>query len=135
MTTLLDSLNVSASGLAAQRTRLNATASNIANVNTTRTEEGGPYRRQDPVFRSYMEARGVAGVEVAEIQEDQADPRLVFDPGHPDADQAGYVAMPNINLVEEMVNMISSQRGYDANATSIDTARKMARSAIELATS
>ena len=75
---------------------------------------------------------GVAGVQVVEVAEDQAPPRMVYDPGHPDANDEGYVAMPNVNLVEEMVNMITAQRAYDANATAIDVTKKMARSAIAI---
>lgn len=132
MSTLMSALQVSASGLAAQRTRLNATASNIANVHTTRGPNGGPYQRQDPIFQTVLMEQGVAGVNVAAVQQDQAPPRLVFDPGHPDANPEGYVAMPNVNLVEEMVNMISAQRSYEANASSIEATRNMARSALDI---
>lgn len=129
---LMTAMQVSASGLSAQRTRLDATSSNIANLQTTRGPDGGPYRRMDPVFSTVAMGDGVAGVEVVEVAQDQAPPRMVFDPGHPDANDEGYVAMPNINLVEEMVNMITAQRAYDANATAIDVTKKMARSAIAI---
>ncbi len=132
MSTLFGALQVSASGLSAQRTRLDATASNIANIQTTRGPDGGPFRRLDPVFSSVNMGEGVSGVAVTEVAQDQADPRLVYDPGHPDANDEGYVAMPNINLVEEMVNMVTAQRAYDANASAIDVAKKMARSAIAI---
>ncbi len=135
MSTLLHALGASASGLSAQRSRLDATASNIANVHTTRGPDGGPYRRQDPVFETLIGKGGLSGVRVAEIAEDQTPARQVFDPGHPDANPEGYVAMPNINLVEEMVNMVSAQRAYEANASSIDATRKMARSALQLLSS
>jgi flagellar basal-body rod protein FlgC len=135
MSTLMSALKVSASGLAAQRARVNATASNIANVHTTRGPDGGPYRRQDPVFETVFQGRGIAGVRVAQIQQDQAPPRQVYDPGHPDANPEGYVGMPNVNLVEEIVNMISAQRSYDANASSIEATRKMARSALGILSS
>lgn len=133
MSSLLNALSVSASGLSAQRTRLNATASNIANVQTTRTPEGGPYKRLDAVFRTVDAGDGVAGVRVDEVREDQEAPRLAYDPGHPDANPEGYVAMPNVNLVEEMVNMITAQRAYEANASAVDVTKKMARSAIGIA--
>lgn len=129
---LMTAMQVSASGLSAQRTRLDATSSNIANLQTTRGPDGGPYRRMDPVFSTVAMGDGVAGVQVVEVAEDQAPPRMVYDPGHPDANDEGYVAMPNVNLVEEMVNMITAQRAYDANATAIDVTKKMARSAIAI---
>jgi flagellar basal-body rod protein FlgC len=135
MSSLLQALNVSASGLAAQRTRLNATASNVANVQSTRGPDGGPYQRLDVVFRSVDVGDGVAGVRVDEIRRDEAEPQTVYDPGHPDADGEGYVAMPNVNLVEEMVNMITAQRAYEANASAIDVAKNMARAAISIAES
>jgi flagellar basal-body rod protein FlgC len=133
MSTLLNALGVSASGLSAQRTRLNATASNIANVQTTRGADGGPYKRLDAVFRTVDGGDGVSGVVVDEVREDQEAPRLAYDPGHPDANGEGYVAMPNVNLVEEMVNMITAQRAYEANASAVDVTKKMARSAIGIA--
>jgi flagellar basal-body rod protein FlgC len=135
MSSLLQALNVSASGLAAQRTRLNATASNVANVQTTRGPDGGPYQRLDVVFRSVDAGDGVAGVRVDEVRRDEAEPRTVYDPGHPDSDGEGYVAMPNVNLVEEMVNMITAQRAYEANASAVDVAKNMARAAISIAES
>ncbi len=132
MSNLFTALRVGAQGMTAQRTRLNTTASNIANVQTTRTEEGGPYKRQDPIFQTVGIDKGVDGVRVDQVIEDQAEPRLVYDPGHPDSNADGYVAMPNVNLVEEMVNMITAQRAYDANASTIDTVKKMAKSALAI---
>ncbi len=132
MSTLMSTLQVSAAGLTAQRTRLDTTASNIANIQTTRGPDGGPYKRQDPVFEAVELGQGATMVRVSGIEADQSPPRLVYDPVHPDANPEGYVAMPNINLVEEMVNMITAQRAYEANAASIDTTRKMARSAIAI---
>jgi flagellar basal-body rod protein FlgC len=132
MSGLLNSLSVSASGLTAQRTRLDVTSSNIANIQTTRGPDGGPYKRMDPVFASVDLGGGVAGVEVEAVEADQSAPRQVFDPAHPDANEDGYVAMPNINLVEEMVNMITAQRAYEANASAIDITKKMAHSAISI---
>ena len=135
MSSIMQALGVSASGLAAQRTRLNATASNVANVQTTRGPDGGPYQRLDVVFETVNAGEGVAGVQVAEVRPDEAEPRQVYDPGHPDADVNGYVGMPNVNLVEEMVNMITAQRAYEANASAVDVAKNMARSAISIAES
>jgi flagellar basal-body rod protein FlgC len=129
-----NSMEVSASGLSAQRTRMNVASSNLANVSTTRTADGGPYKRRDVV----LEARpgdpgtGIAGVEVADIQQDQAPPRMEYDPGHPDADAKGYVAYPNVNMVEEMVDMITASRAYEAGITALDTAVSLAERAISI---
>jgi flagellar basal-body rod protein FlgC len=140
----LDALNTSASGLSAQRLRMNLISSNLANVNTTRTEQGGPYKRKDAVFAatpqrpSFEEALsrqlGPQNVEVqvTEIRDDLRAPITKFDPGHPDADEEGYVALPNINVVEEMVNMISASRSYEANVTAIRATKEMAADAMEI---
>lgn len=126
---------VAASGLSAERTRMNTIASNLANARTTRTEQGGPYRRLDPVFQA-VPLRGAAGpspatlVRVAGVRQDARDPQSVYEPGHPDADASGYVKYPNVNVVEEMVNMITASRAYEAGVTSIETVKGMARSAL-----
>jgi flagellar basal-body rod protein FlgC len=138
------SMEVSASGLAVQRIRMNVAASNLANVSTTQGEDGGPYKRRDVVVRSqevqvdlpghlsggFSEA--VRAVEVAAIQEDQGDPRWEYDPGHPDADVDGYVAYPNINAIEEMVDMITASRAYEAGVTALSTAVTMAERALSI---
>ena len=140
----LDALHTSASGLSAQRLRMNLISSNLANVNTTRTEDGGPYRRKDavfeakasqPDFRQELEKRldeANVGVEVTEIRDDERPPILKFDPTHPDADGEGFVALPNINVVEEMVNMISATRSYEANVTAIRATKEMASDALDI---
>ncbi|MEL6178060.1 MAG: flagellar basal body rod protein FlgC [Myxococcota bacterium] len=133
MSNLFTAFRVSASGMSAQRARINATSSNIANMQTTRSENGGAYQRMDPVFRTVEMGDDVYGVEVTEVARDQSPPRRVFDPGHPDADPEGYVEMPNINLVEEMVNMITAQRAYEANTSVVDSTKKMARAALSMA--
>lgn len=126
-------IDVSASGLSAQRRRLDAIAENIANAETTRTESGGPYRRRQVVFEEVATRElGRQGVRVSAVQEDPRSPHLVYRPGHPDADANGYVAMPNVNLVEEMVDMISATRSYEANATALNATKAMARKALEL---
>lgn len=125
-----DAMMISSSALTAQRTRMNLIASNLANANTTRTPEGGPYKRKDAVFAAMpLEKNDFAsvldrkmqpeakGVEVMEIMEDHNPPRLQYDPSHPDANQQGYVAYPNINVIEEMADMISATRSYEANMT------------------
>lgn len=138
------SMRVSASGLEAQTKRMNTISSNIANAETTRTEEGGPYKRKDPLFAATTERESfgeilenkmdehVQGVQVQEVVEDQRPPRMVYNPGHPDADENGYVAMPNVNTVEEMANMISAQRSYEANVTAMNAAKSMAAKALEI---
>ena len=128
---------------------MNLISANLANVNTTRTEAGGPYRRKDPVFvarvpsqsRSHAESfrellvnrrKELKEVAVVEIVEDSRPPIKKYDPMHPDADSNGYVSMPNINLMEEMVNMISATRSYEASVTAIQSAKDMALKALEI---
>lgn len=144
-TSIFKSMDVLSSGLAAQRLRMNLTSQNLANAQTTRTAEGGPYRRKDPVFAA-VSAGGsnpAAGsgdfegslqkVAVAGIAEDQRPFPLVHDPSHPDADpDTGMVAMPNVNVVEEMINMITSSRSYEANVTAYEALKQMANKAMEI---
>ena len=135
-------MDISASALAAERTRMNLISSNLANVNSTRTAEGGPYRRRDAVFTatpapgSFGAALGKAAdarrVEVSQIVEDPNPPRLQYEPTHPDADPRGYVAYPNINVVEEMADMITATRSYEANVTAAQAAKSMALKTLEL---
>ncbi len=138
------SMRVSASGLEAQQRRMNTISSNIANAETTRTEEGGPYKRKDAVMTATTDKESfgeilkdqldqqVQGVLVDEVHEDTAPPRMVYNPNHPDANDEGYVAMPNVNTVEEMANMISAQRSYEANVTAMNAAKAMAAKALEI---
>ncbi len=131
------SLEISASGLSAQRQRMDAIANNIANANTTRTAAGTPYRRQQIAFAARADPNTIdsttpMGVEAPQISEDASPPRLVYDPGHPDADPQGYVAMPNVNIVTEMVDMISATRAYEANVTAMNAAKAMSAKALEL---
>jgi flagellar basal-body rod protein FlgC len=137
-------MNVSSSALAAERTRMNLISSNLANANASRTPEGGPYKRKDAVFAATPSesafsrsldgatSRQVRKVEVSEIVEDQNPPRLQYDPGHPDANPQGYVAMPNVNVVEEMADMISATRAYEANVTAVQAAKSMAMKTLEI---
>jgi flagellar basal-body rod protein FlgC len=129
------------SGMSAQRTRLNVTSSNLANANTTKTDEGGPYRRRDPVFRAIdmpdvNASEPISGalqtVAVTEIAPDNTPLPIVYNPGHPDADAEGYVTMPNVNVVEEMVNMTTSARSFEANATAFATLKQMMARAIDM---
>src|SRR5215212_1138512 len=118
-------LRVSGSGLSAERTRVNLASSNLANAETTRGPDGQPYKRLDPVFQAVaMEGNGAApgaespmGVEVSQVVADQTPGKRVYSPGHPDADADGFVTFPNVNPVNEVVNLLSASRGYAANAT------------------
>jgi len=124
-------MEVSASGLSAERTRMNVAASNLANVQTAQSADGaGPYKRRDVVMQSVSVDGAIHGVEVSQITQDSAPPRLEYDPGHPQADAKGYVAYPNINPVEEMVDMITASRAYEAGITSMQTAVSMAERAL-----
>lgn len=127
---------ISGSGLTAQRLRLDLVANNLANVHTTRTPAGGPYRRQVPVFAQRLEAArngfNGAGVVVSQILEDQSPPQLVFNPSHPDADEQGYVRFPAISVANEMVDMIAATRAYEANATVFEAAKNMAQKALDI---
>lgn len=141
------SIEVSASGLSAERLAMDTIANNIANVNTTRTAEGGPFKRQLVVYAQKLEptsaaagatddssdpARSSAGVEVAGIVDDQSPDRLVYDPGHPDADGNGYVHMPNVDVVKEMVDMMAASRAYEANVTAIQESRSIGTATLGL---
>jgi flagellar basal-body rod protein FlgC len=131
-------MEVSASGLSAERTRMNVAASNLANAQTTQSAGGGPYKRRDVALQSVDVpgapgtpfAQAVKGVAVSQISQDAAPPRLEYDPGHPQANAQGYVAYPNVNPVEEMVDMITASRAYEAGITSMTTAVNMAERAL-----
>lgn len=136
-----NSLDISASGLTAQRLRLDTISNNIANANTTRTEEGGPFQRERVVFQernttgsfsNYLDQQKPAGVKVVEIEKDTAPFKALYDPTHPDADPSGYVMLPNVNIVTEMVDMISATRSYEANVTAINSAKSMMSKALEI---
>jgi flagellar basal-body rod protein FlgC len=118
-------LKISATALQAQKVRLNAIASNIANSGSTSTPEGGPYKRKDVVFKTYLYDKDAAGVDVPQVVEDKGPFRTVFDPTHPDADKNGYVQYPNINVLTEMVNLMTAQRSYEANLTMITSYKEM----------
>ncbi|MHB1400241.1 MAG: flagellar basal body rod protein FlgC [Trichloromonadaceae bacterium] len=142
MADIFTTMKISSSAMAAQRTRLNVISANVANVETTRTPEGGPYRRQEVVFRTAQEGfasnleralrDSVQGVEVAEVRASDEPPRQIYDPGHPDADGQGMVAMPNVDILEEMVDMMTAAKAYEANVTVIKSAKRMALKALEI---
>lgn len=143
---LFSSIEIAATGLTAQRLRLDVIANNIANVNTTRTPQGGPYRRQQLVFMPRGGYRFIIpllpqeippemigkGVRVVALREDPSPLRMEYDPDHPDANAEGYVAYPNVNIVTEMVDMISATRAYEANVAVIQSAKSMATKALEI---
>ncbi|MFB3816377.1 MAG: flagellar basal body rod protein FlgC [Candidatus Methylomirabilales bacterium] len=134
----ISALEISGSGLAAQRARMNVLAENLANVETTRTAEGGPYRRKLVVFGAAEEAFGQAleaargGVTVVGVRESDEPARRVHLPAHPDADADGYVLMPNVNPMLEMVDLLAATRAYEANVTAVQAAKSMAAKALEI---
>lgn len=141
---IFNAMNVSASGMTAQRTRMDIISQNIANVNTTRDENGEVYRRQtvvfsensnapfDRVLSNRLETYKANGVKITAIVEDTTEGSMVYDPSHPDADENGYVMMPNVNTVTEMTNLIDASRSYEANATAFNAAKSMAMKGLEL---
>lgn len=144
---LFNSFNISASALTAQRLRMDVISQNIANVNTTRTEDGTPYRRKTVVFQEKESEKSFSqylseqsrsrfltggGVRVTQITEDLTPFKEVYDPSHPDADENGIVRMPNVEIVTEMVNMISATRAYEANITALNASKSMAAKALEI---
>lgn len=123
------SFDISASALTAERLRLSVIATNIANAETTRTPQGGPYRRKEVVFVP----REDGGVEVAAIQEDTTTPpRMVYDPGHPDANGDGFVAYPNVSVVNEMVDLLAATRAYEANVAALNATKSMLTSSLNI---
>lgn len=139
---VFSALEIAASGLSAERGRMNAIAGNLANARTTRTEAGGPYKRIDPVFVARPLAgtafdpvlRQVAKVEIGTMTTDTKPGQLEYDPGHPDANADGYVEYPNVNVVTEMVNLMTASRAYEAGVTSIESIKAMARAALKIGT-
>jgi flagellar basal-body rod protein FlgC len=142
---MFDAMEISASGLTAERLRMDVTAQNLANAQTTRGADGQPYRRKEVVLAERQEQGSFgaalsgamndgkpAGVEVAAIAEDQTPLKQVYDPSHPDADANGYVQMPNVDTVAEMVDLISAQRAYEANVTAMQAAKQMFSKTLEL---
>ena len=149
---MFDALNVSATGLTAERLRMDVTAENLANAQTTRGADGQPYRRKEVVLAEVQNggfgsqlAKAIGagsgigspptqpgGVEVAGITQDQTPGKLVYDPGHPDADAKGYVRMPNVDTVAEMVDLISASRAYEANVTAMNSAKQMFSKTLDL---
>jgi flagellar basal-body rod protein FlgC len=141
---LFSLLSVSASGMSAQRTRAELIIQNLANSETTRTPEGGPYRRQDVIFQSAAQTSpfsalfqtelgdGVNGVDIAEVIQDPSEGEKRYQPGHPDADQEGYVTYPNVNPAEDMVDLLGAQRGFEGNVAAMSAIKDMIQHSIDL---
>lgn len=141
---LLDALRIGSTGLTAQRIRMNVISSNLANANSTWTEDGGPYRKKNVVmgassFGDMLDraagdplAQKIAGVKVVGVETDNSPLVSKYNPKHPDADANGYVQMPNVNLIEEMVEMLNAARSYEANVTALNTTKEMALKALEI---
>lgn len=138
---------ISGAGMAAQRERMSVISGNLANTETTRTPEGGPYRRRDIIFQAipanddfadllsesfFDRPEGLLSVEVAGIRQSSRAPRQIFDPNHPDANAAGYVSLPDINVIEEMVDLMSAVRSYEANLTAYNTTKGLVRRLLEI---
>ena len=140
---LFKAMGISASGLQAQRVMVNVISTNLANVHTTRTDEGGPYRRKQAIFsplrlsQSFEEllttrmGKEPVGVK-ADVVEDSRRGESLYDPSHPDADESGVVLLPNVNVVEEMVGLLAAMRSYEANVTAFNTAKSMAMKSLDL---
>ena len=134
---IFDSMEIAGSSLTAHRLWLDTISSNLANINTTRTKVGGPYKRKVPVFAEMLDNtiggyHDIGGVRVLDITEDQGAPRMVYQPDHPDANAEGYVAYPNVNLVREMTDMLVASRAYEANLSVVTTGRDMWNGALEV---
>lgn len=129
---LFTAMDISASGMRAQRTRMNVISSNIANAQTTRTPEGGPYQRKDVILKASTFEKALAGVEVQEIVSDNTTGERIYNPGSPDADKDGYVTMPNVNMTEEMVNLIDASRSFEANTAAVKAQKDMAAKALSI---
>jgi flagellar basal-body rod protein FlgC len=141
---LFKSMGISASGLQAQRVMVNAISTNLANVHTTRTDEGGPYRRKQAIFStsplpqnfpellSTRMGQQPTGVKAEVVEDFNKKGEMIYDPSHPDADESGVVYLPNVNVVEEMVSLLGAMRSYEANVTAFNTAKQMAMKALEI---
>jgi flagellar basal-body rod protein FlgC len=140
---IFQTLQISSSALKAQQIRLNTISSNIANIETTRTPDGGPYKKKTVIFQtmpvstfdkhlSQSMQKTMQGVEVSKIVTMDSPAKKVYDPSHPDANKDGYVSMPNINLLKEIADMMTATRAYEANVTTVKSAKRMALKALEI---
>ena len=134
---IFDSFNINSSGLSLERIKLDTISTNIANVNTTRTENGGPYRRKEVVFEESLKQQTSNnvmksyGVKTTGRLEDQ-EVKRVYQPEHPDSDEYGYLELPNVNLSDEMINMMNTLRAYEANASAFESSKNMMKKALEI---
>lgn len=139
---VFNSMKINASGLSLERLKMDIISTNVANVNTTRTEEGGPYRRKEVMFEeSLLEARGNAnvmnsnrsfGVKVTGIVDDNDNQQFIYDPDHSDADENGYVETSNVNMVDEMIALLNTQRAYEANVTALNSNKAILQKALQI---
>lgn len=129
---LFTAMDISASGLRVQRTRMNVISSNLANAQTTRAEGGGPYKRRDVVVRAKPFEEVLSSVDVEAVTEDSSPGRRIYNPSHPDADEDGYVTMPNVNIMEELVNMVNATRAFEAGTTAVKAQLDMAVKALNI---
>ncbi|MFZ7120927.1 MAG: flagellar basal body rod protein FlgC [Eubacteriaceae bacterium] len=139
---VFDTMQINASGLTLERLKIDIISTNIANVNTTRTEEGGPYKKKGVLFQESLKSeidkitgeyeKVSSGVKVTGIYEDTENFKRVYNPSHPDADEDGYVLMPNVNIVDEMVDLISTQRAYEANVTALNASKGILMKALQI---
>lgn len=130
---LFSSMRISASGLSAERLRMDVIASNVANSNTTRTESGTAYRRKIAVFKENLDSElKPRGVKAVAIREDSSELKAKYDPTHPDANEEGYVLMPNVNILNEMADMIAASRSYEANVNTLNASKSMFMKALEI---
>lgn len=139
---VFNSMKINASGLTLERLKMDIISTNIANVNTTRTEDGGPYSRKEVLFEESLKnaknsitgqmERKSFGVRVVEIAEDNENYKILYDPNHPDADEDGYVLAPNVNMVDEMIALLNTQRSYEANVTAFNASKSILKKALEI---
>lgn len=143
---MFDAFNISASGLTAQRYRMDVISENVANANTTRTEDGTPYKRKvvtfeeknggspsfSTIFGRTTEKYAAKGVKVRGTYDDESEGNMVYDPSHPDADENGYVTYPNVNIITEMTNLIDASRSYEANATAFESSKSIAKQGLTM---
>lgn len=139
---IFNSMKINASGLTLERLKMDVISTNIANVNTTRSEDGLPYRRKEVIFQESLKneknkltgkiEKKSFGVKVTGIREDNENFKTIYDPNHPDADENGYVLMPNVNMVDEMIALITTQRSYEANVTAINSSKSILKKALEI---
>lgn len=130
---VFNSMKINASGLSLERLKMDIISTNMANVNTSRTEDGGPYRRKEVLFEEMLSSqKKSSGVKVTQIYEDEANMRIIHKPDHPDADEDGYLTLPNVNMVDEIINLINTQRTYEANVTALNTSKNLLKRALEI---